>query len=57
MLCDKKHSHVQWRDFQMNVLVCDDERQIVNSVIETLKKKTEGTQISSRFYGFRSQVK
>ena len=35
----------------MNVLVCDDERQIVNSVIETLKKKTEGTQISSRFYG------
>ena len=51
MLCDKKHSHVQWRDFQMNVLVCDDERQIVNSVIETLKKKTEGTQISSRFYG------
>ena len=51
MLCDKKHSHVQWRDFQMNVLVCDDERKIVNSVIETLKKKTEGTQISSRFYG------
>ena len=51
MLCDEKHFHVQWRNFQMNVLVCDDERQIVNSVIETLKKKTEGTQISSRFYG------
>ena len=51
MLCNEKQFHVQWRDFQMNVLVCDDERQIVNSVIETLKKKTEGTQISSRFYG------
>lgn len=32
MLCDKKHSHVQWRDFKMNVLVCDDE-QIVDSII------------------------
>ena len=51
MLCNEKQFHVQWRDFQMNVLVCDDERQIVNSVIETLKKKTEGTQISSIFYG------
>ena len=49
MLCNEKQFHVQWRDFQMNVLVCDDERQIVNSVIETLKKKTEGAQISSRF--------
>ena len=51
MLCDKKQFPVQWRDFKMNVLVCDDERQIVNFVIEALKKKTEGTQISSRFYG------
>lgn len=30
MLCDKKHSHVQWRDFKMNVLVCDDDQQIVD---------------------------
>ena len=36
----------------MNVLVCDDERQIVDSLIETLEKKTEETQVSSRFYGF-----
>ena len=36
----------------MNVLVCDDERQIVDSIIETLEKKTEETQVSSRFYGF-----
>lgn len=35
----------------MNVLVCDDERQIVDSIIETLEKKTEETQVSSRFYG------
>ena len=27
MLCVKKYSHAQWRDFKMNVLVCDDERQ------------------------------
>ena len=38
MLCDKKHSHVQWRDFKMNVLVCDDDQQIVDSIIEELKK-------------------
>lgn len=31
MLCDKKHSHVQWRDFKMNVLVCDDDQQIVDT--------------------------
>lgn len=36
----------------MNVLVCDDERQIVDSIIETLEKKTEETQVSLRFYGF-----
>ena len=36
----------------MNVLVCDNERQIVDSIIETLEKKTEETQVSSRFYGF-----
>ena len=41
MLCDKKHSHVQWRDFKMNVLVCDDDQQIVDSIIEELKKKIE----------------
>ena len=35
----------------MNVLVCDDEQQIVDSIIETLEKKTEETQVSSRFYG------
>ena len=29
----------------MNVLVCDDERQIVDSIIETLEKKTEETQV------------
>ena len=52
MLCDKKHSHVQWRDFKMNVLVCDDERQIVDSIIETLEKKTEETHVALRFYGF-----
>ena len=51
MLCNEKQFHVQWRDFQMNVLVCDDERQIVDSIIETLEKKTEETQVSSRFYG------
>ena len=43
MLCDKKHSHVQWRDFKMNVLVCDDDQQIVDSIIEELKKKSEET--------------
>lgn len=52
MLCNEKQFHVQWRDFKMNVLVCDDERQIVDSIIETLEKKTEETQVSSRFYGF-----
>ena len=36
----------------MNVLVCDDDQQIVDSIIETLEKKTEETQVSSRFYGF-----
>ena len=50
MLCDKKHSHVQWRDFKMNVLVCDDDQQIVDSIIEELKKKSEETHVSSRFY-------
>ena len=39
MLCVKKHSHAQWRDFKMNVLVCDDDQQIVDSIIEELKKK------------------
>ena len=38
MLCVKKHSHAQWRDFKMNVLVCDDDRKIVDSIIEELKK-------------------
>ena len=52
MLCDKKHSLVQWRDFKMNVLVCDDDQQIVDSIIEELKKKSEETHVSSRFYGF-----
>ena len=52
MLCDKKQSHVQWRDFKMNVLVCDDDQQIVDSIIEELKKKSEETHVSSRFYGF-----
>lgn len=52
MLCDKKHSHVQWRNFKMNVLVCDDDQQIVDSIIEELKKKSEETHVSSRFYGF-----
>ena len=41
MLCVKKHSHAQWRDFKMNVLVCDDDRKIVDSIIEELKKKSE----------------
>ena len=35
----------------MNVLVCDDDQQIVDSIIEKLEKKTEETQVSSRFYG------
>ena len=48
MLCNEKQFHVQWRDFKMNVLVCDDERQIVDSIIETLEKKTEETQVSCR---------
>lgn len=52
MLCDKKHSHVQWRDFKMNVLVCDDDQQIVDSIIEDLKKKSEETHVALRFYGF-----
>ena len=52
MLCDKKHSHVQWRDFKMNVLVCDDDQQIVDSIIEELKKKSEETHVALRFYGF-----
>ena len=46
MLCNEKQFHVQWRDFQMNVLVCDDERQIVDSIIEELKKKSEETHIA-----------
>ena len=52
MLCVKKHSHAQWRDFKMNVLVCDDDRKIVDSIIEELKKKSEEMHVSSRFYGF-----
>ena len=52
MLCDKKHSHVQWRDFKMNVLVCDDDQQIVDSIIEEFKKKSEETHVELRFYGF-----
>ena len=36
----------------MNVLVCDDDQQIVDSIIEELKKKSEETHVSSRFYGF-----
>ena len=52
MLCDKKHSHVQWRDFKMNVLVCDDDQQIVDSIIEELKKKSDETHVALRFYGF-----
>ena len=57
MLFDKKHSHVQWRDFKMNVLVCDDDQQIVDSIIEELKKKSEETHVALRFYGFLNQVK
>lgn len=52
MLCDKKQSHVQWRDFKMNVLVCDDDRQVVDSVIESLKHQIEETNTASKFYGF-----
>ena len=36
----------------MNVLVCDDDRKIVDSIIEELKKKSEEMHVSSRFYGF-----
>lgn len=43
---------VQWRDFKMNVLVCDDDQQIVDSIIEELKKKSEETHVALRFYGF-----
>lgn len=39
MLCDKKHSHVQWRDFKMNVLVCDDDQQIVDVPEKHLQEK------------------
>ena len=49
MLCVKKHSHAQWRDFKMNVLICDDDQQIVDSIIEELKKKSEETHVASRF--------
>ena len=52
MLCDKKQSHVQWRDFKMNVLVCDDDRQVVDSVIESLNHQIEETNTASMFYGF-----
>lgn len=41
----------------MNVLVCDDERQIVNSIIEELKKKSEETHDHQDFMDFLSQVK
>ena len=34
MLCVKKHSHAQWRDFKMNVLVCDDDRKIVDALMK-----------------------
>lgn len=57
MLCNEKQFHVQWRDFQMNVLVCDDERQIVNSVIETLKRKPKEHRYHQDSMEFRSQVK
>ena len=36
MLCVKKHSHAQWRDFKMNVLVCDDDRKIVDLLTYSL---------------------
>ena len=36
----------------MNVLVCDDDQQIVDSIIEELKKKSEETHVALRFYGF-----
>lgn len=52
MLCNEKQFHVQWRDFKMNVLVCDDDQQIVDSIIEELKKKSEETHVALRFYGF-----
>jgi len=34
MLCVKKHSHAQWRDFKMNVLICDDDQQIVDGCFD-----------------------
>ena len=46
MLCVKKHSHAQWRDFKMNVLICDDDQQIVDSIIEELKKEKRGNACS-----------
>ena len=36
----------------MNVLVCDDDQQVVDSVIESLKHQTEATNTASKFYGF-----
>ena len=36
----------------MIVLVCDDDQQIVDSIIEELKKKSEETHVALRFYGF-----
>ena len=36
----------------MNVLVCDDDQQIVDSIIKELKKKSEETHVALRFYGF-----
>jgi DNA-binding LytR/AlgR family response regulator len=36
----------------MNVLVCDDDRQVVDSVIESLKHQIEETNTASKFYGF-----
>ncbi len=54
MLCDKKHSHVQWRDFKMNVLVCDDDQQIVDSIIEELKKEKRGNACSIKILWFFS---
>lgn len=57
MLCVKKHSHAQWRDFKMNVLVCDDDRKIVDSIIEELKRKAKKCMYHQDFMVFLNQVK
>ena len=59
MLCNEKRSHCTcaMEGFQNECLGCDDERQIVDSIIETLEKKTEEHRYHQDFMDFLNQVK